>query len=371
MRVLRRKSAPGFQVIHFMGLMIIALMASALAIDFGYYYAAQNQMQTAADSAALAATQQLYRSIDPSPAQRMSEAQTAASTFVDRNFKGLVIDNSDVIFGFVDPTTKKYDSATFRTPSNNPDYSLTGGFNAVRVRVRKTSSSPNGPLTTIMANMFGVRSMDTSAYSVALIDQNINAITNGGLRPIYVCEGQLQMAMQNGIPGDNVIRLYGDRVSVDGNTNIANCPAPGSGNWGFADLRDNQPGAPGNATLSDWWANGYNGTVQTDHTYSTQPGNSISSNGVTNAIDNLIANHTVINVPLYDSFTGTGSNTQVHVSGFVGFVITDYDSKAPASDRYVQGYFTQAVCGAGACTSGGTGTEPGGAIVKIRLASTS
>jgi Flp pilus assembly protein TadG len=44
----------GSQVILTMGLLFVTLMASTLAIDTGWYFAAQNQLQTATDAAALA-----------------------------------------------------------------------------------------------------------------------------------------------------------------------------------------------------------------------------------------------------------------------------------------------------------------------------
>jgi Flp pilus assembly protein TadG len=367
----KRRSSRGTNVIHFLGLMMLTLMLSALGIDFGFYYAAQNQLQTTADAAALAGVTELFHSISVDPADRRDDARVEAQSVAEENLPNVVLDNNDVFFGYIDPATKRYNQANFRTPSNNANLAYTGGYNAVWVRVRKGQNSTNGPINTIMANLFGVHTFDTEATSVALLDQTVNAITDGGLRPIYVCQGQLTAAMQDGIPSNDTIRIYGNRVSVNGNTAITDCPAPDSGNWGFADLRDNASGAPGNNTLSDWWENGYDGTVTVGNNYSTQPGNAISSNGVTNAIDNLISNRSVITVPLYDTFTGNGSNTQVHISGFVGFQITDYDSHASASDRYIEGHFVRQIC-SDTCTSGTNGnTGPGSAVVKIRLASRS
>ena len=158
-------------------------------------------------------------------------------------------------------------------------------------------------------------------------------------------------------------------MEVDGVTNIPGCPQMGSGNWGFADLRNCSPDAVGSSTIGDWFAKGFPGTVNTGQCYSTNPGNFISS--ISTQLDNLISSQTIFPLPLYDSFGGGGSNTYVNVSGFVGFKITGYKDNGAQATRYIEGRFLRHTCKQG-CTSGdvGTGgTTPGGSVVKIRLAS--
>lgn len=362
-----RRAHSGYQIVQIMGFLLISLMFSSLAIDFGYYYAAKNKLQTAADSATMAATQELYRSIQVDPSDKMDDARAQAEALVTENEPNLSLDTDDVLFGFVDPATKTYNPATFRTPSNNADYASTGGYNAVRVRVRKTSDSPNNGLNTIMANLMGITRMNTQATAVALVDQSVNAITDGGLRPIYACEAQFNRTMQDGIPENNVVRIYGDHVEVDGVQNEAGCPAMGSGNWGFADLTDCNSGTVGASTIRDWFANGYPGTVTAGQCYSTKPGNFISS--ISSELDTLINNETVFSVPLYDSWSGNGSNGKVNVSAFAGFKISGYLANGSASSRYIEGHFFRHTCSTGCSSSGNGGTSPGGAIVKIRMAS--
>ncbi len=366
MRIQRQK-ARGAQVIQFLGLMLLTLMASALAIDFGWYFGAQNALQTGADAAALAATDTLYRSTALDPSDRMDEAEMTAQDALEENLPDHVLESGDVAFGYINPVTKEYDPASFSTPTNDPNYSLTGGYNAVRVAVRRSDESINGQLPTIMANMFGVNQMSTQAYSIALIDNTVDEITDGGLRPFYACQGLVNAALTDGNISNNTIRIYGDNQTVDGTAPSSNCPAPGSGNWGFADLRDCHSGSVGTSTFGDWILNGYPGTVSAGECYSTKPGNAITSAHVENALDTLIANHTIITLPLYDSWNGSGSNTSVNVSGFVGFVVTGYKSNGSASSRYIQGYFTKAVCTGGCRANGGSGTT-GGSVVKLRLA---
>jgi Flp pilus assembly protein TadG len=366
---LRRAVSSGYQIIQIMGLVLLSLMVSAFAIDFSYYYAAQNTLQTAADSAALAATTELYHSTQSDIELKLDDAWNQAQDMAAANQSSLVLDSDDVIFGFVDPATKVYDPATFRTPTTDPDYSTTGGYNAVRVKIRRGAGSSNSALNTIMGNMLGIRSMNTEANAVGLIDQTVNEITDGGLRPIYACEAQFNRAMSDGNLEGHTVRIYGDHVEIDGVQNISGCPAMGSGNWGFADFTDCSSGTVGASTIRDWFANGYPGTVTSGQCYSTKPGNFISS--ISGELDTLIANQTVFPIPLYNSWSGNGSNGQVNVSGFAGFKITSYEAQGAQSGRYIEGHFYRYACNTG-CSSGSDGsTTPGGAVVKLRLASKS
>lgn len=176
--------------------------------------------------------------------------------------------------------------------------------------------------------------------------------------------------MEDGVPENNTVRIYGDHVEVDGVQNQAGCPAMGSGNWGFADLRNCSPDAVGSSTIRDWFSKGFPGTVNVGECYSSSPGNFISS--ASGELDKLISDKTLFPLPLYDSWSGGGSNTAVNVSGFVGFRITGYKANGSQASRYIEGKFYRFACKEGCNTSGsngaGAGTTPGGSVVKIRLA---
>jgi hypothetical protein len=346
--------------------MVLVVMISALAIDFGFYYASQNQLQTSTDASALAAAAELYRSDSPDPTERQDEAALMAEDYVQKNQPNLTLDSDDITFGFIDPLTKKYEPASFETVSNDPAYALTGGMNAARIRLMQGGGGSNGPLQTIMAKTLGIDTMSTGAFSLAFLDRGIATI-NSGLRPVYACEAQVTKAIEDGIAENNVIRIYGDRMEVDGVGNLPGCPAPGSGNWGFADLRNCDPDAPSAHTTAEWFDKGYEGTVQSNECYSTQSGNFLTNGNVQNALDTLIANKTIITIPVYDAYSGGGSNTNVNISGFVGFVITGYEANTAAANRNIQGYFTKTVCGH-ECTTSNDGSGSGGLVVKLRLA---
>jgi hypothetical protein len=365
-----RKASPGFHVVQLIGMVLLVLMVSALVVDFGFYYAMQNQMQTSADSAAMAATTELYRSTSMDPNDRMADASAAAGEMVDENTPGLLLEGDDIIFGFVDPDTRLYDPDTFRTPSADTDYALTGGYNSVRVKISRGGDSANAPLNTLLGNMLGLSSMNAQATSVALIDSSITEITNGGVRPIYACNDLLEAAMADGIPSNNVVRIYGDHMEIDG-TNMAgmgSCAPPPSGNWGFADFTDCGAGTVGASTIATWFASGYPGTININECYSTKPGNFIAS--IKPELNTLISDQTIFPIPLYDQWSGNGSNTHVDLTGFAGFQITSYKANGAQASRYIEGKFMYYVCQTG-CVSGEGGEAPGGAVVKLRLASKS
>jgi hypothetical protein len=134
-----------------------------------------------------------------------------------------------------------------------------------------------------------------------------------------------------------------------------------------ADLRNCSPDAVGTSTINDWFATGFPGEVDTGKCYSTDPGNFISA--ISGALDTLIANKTVFPIPLYNSWSGSGSNSTVNISGFAGFNITGYKANGAQSGRYIEGHFSRYICKSG-CASGNPGTStPGGSVVKLRLAS--
>ncbi|MEB3288001.1 MAG: pilus assembly protein TadG-related protein [Vampirovibrionales bacterium] len=365
-----RKRYQGANAILMIGVMLVSLAVSSLTIDTAYILTFQNQLQTAADAASLAGTLELIKSKSSTTIGRMDDVEEAVEEVIKANLPNVVLDPDDIIVGYVDPVTKSYNMNHFNLPpSGATPFLATGGYNAVRVAIRYTDDSLNGPVGTIMAKVFGVDTTEVQAYSVSLMDQTVSSVgSGGGLRPIYACQAQVNQAFASGNPQSHVAQVYGQKFALDGNDEIEGCPELGTGNWGFADLRDCDPGVPGANDTAKWFDEGYEGTVETGKCYSTQAGNFLSNSNVREAIDKLIANETVILLPVINTFEGTGSNTEVSVSGFVGFVVTGYVSNGSANQRHIEGYFTQALCRAG-CTTGNTPTGPGLAVVKLRLAS--
>jgi len=374
-----QKASKGNAIILGIGILFVTLMFSAFAIDMGFYYSIQNQLQTAANAGALAGVHELFNDSNQAIEDTLDNALSAAEAIAGNNLTTLGLTdaqkNYDVELGFVDPETGGFSS----DPSEDAAYSATSGYNAVRMNLTANNFS------TIMAKIFGTDQMSTTAAATAYANTQIGSVGEG-VRPIYVCETQYQMAAEDGNLENNVIRIYGKKFYVDGDTNLSGCPPQGSGNWGFADLRDNEPGAVGNNTMGEWFEDGYPGTVYANKYYSTQPGNSIKSNNIETALDSLVSSETKMILPLINSdYSGSGSNTQVYVTGFTGFVITNYNTDAPSEGggngkgkgnstpaqdtdtRYIEGYFTKINCSS-QCSASSSATP--GSVSKIKMIST-
>jgi len=132
----------------------------ALAIDVGAMYTAKTEIQRAADSAALAAATELGDYTDGDP---MTRARTAAADFANRNKvlnSGVGLDASDVVFGqaHINQDTGKY---VFTETTDLP--------NAVKVRLRRTTGSPSGPMSLFFARVFGIQSANLAAQATAVL----------------------------------------------------------------------------------------------------------------------------------------------------------------------------------------------------------
>jgi len=364
-----RDSHAGYQVVQLFGLIAISLMISALAIDFSYYYTAYNAIHTAADSAALAAATELYRDRQADPKVRIRDAQLQAQQYVMGNQPNIRLQSKDIVFGYIDPAKKIYNPVTFATPTDDSNFAYSNGYNGVWIKVSKTENSANGPLNTIMANLIGIHKMGMEATSIAMVDQSINAITNGGVRPFYACKAQVDQAMQDGVLENNLVRIYSDHVELDGSDSLVGCPGKGSGNWSFADFTGCEVSNVGISTMSDWLENGYRGTITAGQCYGASPGSFLSKLG--GEINHLIAHGTVFPIPIYNGWSGGGSKANVTIDGFVGFKVTNYVANGPVEERYIEGHFDRYLCNTGCQSMNPAKVRPGGSVVKIRLASRS
>ncbi len=148
-------------VIVFTAVMLVVLCGfAAMTLDVGYMYNVRADLQRTADAAALAAASRLAEHDAADPVAR---AREAAVEYVKKNPSlgaDLTVDNDDVTFGLAN-----YDADTntfnFEETEVLPD--------AVRVRVRRTKDSPNGPVTLWFARIFGMQTTDVSAQATAVM----------------------------------------------------------------------------------------------------------------------------------------------------------------------------------------------------------
>ncbi|MCP4248856.1 MAG: VWA domain-containing protein [bacterium] len=152
----RRRAVVAAQV----AILLTVLMGfAALTVDVGAIYNAGAEAQRAADSAAMAATSMLGQT-----GVTLEMARDEACTYAQANSlfgKPLQLDpNVDIEFGqaIYDEQTNSY---TFVPTTSIPD--------AVKVTVRLSDSSPNGPLPLYFAGIFGKSATDVSKQAIAMM----------------------------------------------------------------------------------------------------------------------------------------------------------------------------------------------------------
>ena len=130
------------------GSMVMLIGFAALAVDAGHFYALDNQLQNAADAAALAAVGELNDA---------NEARAIAMNITAQNLPpedhGTALTSSDVEIGQWDADAKVF-TAGLNPPS------------AVRVTVRRTAVSGNAA-PTFFGKLLGHDSVDILAQAVA------------------------------------------------------------------------------------------------------------------------------------------------------------------------------------------------------------
>jgi hypothetical protein len=167
-------------------LLFVLLGVTAFAIDFGYRHVVRNELQNAADAAALAAARELgeiygtltyteQQTYVADPSTIIPIAQEAALLNYAGDVGSLALNASDVIIGDWD-FAQDPSAADPLTPTlNQPD--------AVRVIIRRDGDA-NGPIQTFFAPIFGIPTLEVKALATAALSP-LSTIEEGGL-PIPV-----------------------------------------------------------------------------------------------------------------------------------------------------------------------------------------
>lgn len=149
------KNKKGITIVWGALLLAVLLMFGGMAIDLAYMYYTKNQLQVAADSAALAGAANLY---DKNGFPTFDLAKNTAKDFALKNSAAgspvvlaldgtdSLSDSNDITVGNWDPTlTPRYLAGTSRTP-----------VNAIEVMARRTANSPGGPVGVFIGRIFKI-----------------------------------------------------------------------------------------------------------------------------------------------------------------------------------------------------------------------
>lgn len=175
-------------VLPLVAVSLIALVGFlALAVDIGHLFVSRNELQNAADAAALGSTRQLAKIYQSSEFQALSptaqsnynvtletlwdgvtrdnlvvigNAQAVALQNRAEN-EGIVIDSADVQLGVWEPDDPDGNGDKFRLDNIRPT--------AVRVTARRDASNASGNITYFFAGIFGVDSSPVTARATAAL----------------------------------------------------------------------------------------------------------------------------------------------------------------------------------------------------------
>jgi Flp pilus assembly protein TadG len=289
-------------------LMITSLLGlTALVLDVGSWFRAHRQLQATADASALAGAQALPD--DP------GQASTLANDYAAKNTSGLQ--------GITINLSQTY-------VSND----------TIKVHVAK-------PAEGFFSKVFGVDSVNEGASATARVAGMKSALY---VAPIVVNQ---QHPMLTGCNGPCFGSSYQTTIPV------SQTGAPGA--FGLVNLDPQSGGTSGASTLANWIENGFDKYLDIGN-YASDPGVKFNSNTIQDAMATRIGTEMLF--PVYDTLTGTGSNAQYHIIGWVGFMVTGVDAHGNNGD--VSGYFTRVIwTGIQASSAGGGGPNYGARAVQL------
>lgn len=352
-------------------LMIGMLGLVAFAVDLGYMANSQTELQRTADSAALAACDQLRYGGTPGTTVNLSSnvadvpvvaGQYAAANKVCSSSPTLAA--SDVVVGYMASPGAK--GATIDTTAN------TNSFNAVQVTVRR-SAGTNGLVPAFFSKVFGQTGETASATATAAFLGNIsgfglpNALGKGpaaGSGNLMFLPFALDLTTWNALlagTGSDVWKWdsVNQRV-IAGSDGILEC-----------NLFPQGTGSPGNrGTVSIGCSNGtsnlvrqieyglsasdlepYGGKLQLDSSGNLYlPANPGISAGTKSALASIIGQTRII--PVFNSVSGNGANAQYDIVQFVGVRVLDVNLTGSMSSKHLTvqpaWFYTRGAIGASA-----------------------
>ena len=259
----RRRGA----VTPLMALLLVFLLGMVgFSVDMGYIALAESELQSAADSAALAGCSPLMQGFVQYnlPGQSsynqgvilknsLDSARTYAKNYASYNAAGgassLTLNNSDIEFGFTDANYNY-------TPL--PTY--TGFPNTIKVTMRRDSSA-NGGVSLFFAPVLGISSQNLKASAAAtLFAGSVNSFSappSAHILPATYDVNAWNNFLQTGQDPDGNISL-----DASGNPEIQVYPSVSApGNFGQLSLDDNHVGEP---TEAGWVQNGMSSSDLSD-----------------------------------------------------------------------------------------------------------
>ena len=251
---------------------------SALVLDVGSWFREKRQLQSTADAAALAGAQALPGS--------PTSATTLAVKYADANGGG--VSSADVSIS-----------------------SMLGANDTITVQAKSTAPG-------FFSKMFGVDVVDVgaSAAARAALPQEAEYVA-----PMVVSD-------KHPLLGGAGCPCFGQETTLPFD------PLGAPGAFGMLDLAGDG-GTVGSSAEGDWILHGFDKFLPLGW-YDSDPGAKFSSSNVQGALQDRIG--TVLLFPVFHVLTGSGSNAQYEIVGWVGFHLDDYSVRGNSAT--LDGSFT-------------------------------
>jgi Flp pilus assembly protein TadG len=315
---MRARSDHGQATVLTVVFLVVLLGMAALVLDIGSWYRADRATQSAADAAALAGAQAL-------PGDSAT-ANTLALQYATKNGglgSGGVTFSSKIVANDTIKVTVKRAAPTF--------FAKIFGRNTVTVGSTATARSE------------GVSAVKYVAPIVVHYKH-----------PLLNCKGP---ASKPTCAPD-----FGPTHPTTLDLEDLHKPGGGSGAGAFGLLNLNYGDPTGNigaGTLADWLLNGYDDELPLG-TYFSAPSANFNNSQFQSSLDAVIGKEVLF--PVYRLLTGPGSNAKYDIIGWVGFVITSYNTGG--SSGTLTGYFTSYTATGVQATTGG---NPYFGVHKVEL----
>lgn len=147
--------------------MVVALLTTvliacaALAVDLAYVFVVRNELQNAADAAALSGAGRLYTN-NSGPNWSDAELQAATVTQLNRSEYRAIQDPEITVGYWSGGATPPAMESSGTTPS-------AGDLAAVMVRIQKVQANRNGPVRPFFATVMGKKEIEVGAMAIAAV----------------------------------------------------------------------------------------------------------------------------------------------------------------------------------------------------------
>jgi Putative Flp pilus-assembly TadE/G-like len=287
----RHESQRGQAMVFTLVFMIVLLGMAAAVLDVGAWYRAHRQTQATADASALAGAQDLPDST--------AAASSSALDYAGRNGGGVA--SGDIEFS-----------------------SSLDGTDTIKVTARKPSPG-------VFTKLFGIDSVTARSSAKARVGAMKSA---KWAAPIGVDYRHPMLGCEGPPPDYECSPTFNTPTEID-------FEKIGPGAFRLINI-DSSRGGTGPGTLGDWIRTGFDGYMDNNKWYYSDPGMKPDSSNVKNALDERIGVGKEILIPIYTDTRAQGAGFDYYVVGWVGFKITGWDIRG-AKQATIRGEFTEVI----------------------------